>query len=89
MRYFWYSNGQAAVYRNPSASMKSGMNHDGSDFTYHQEYKPLLTMGTEGKFKGIVHEYTEVTDGPKPSGAWPDYALVAVIGPDTPIKVKL
>ena len=72
VNYYWYSTNQQAVISQPSQSMDSYGDY------YTSNPKPKSILGNQGKFDGIRHQYTEVTDKPEPAGAWPDYALVAV-----------
>lgn len=90
MTYYWYSSQQAAMLKGQQYRIKIVHDAEGHFMEMRQEeytYKPLYIKGNQGKFDGIVHEYTEETDIPQPSGMWEDYQLVAIVDPTTPIEI--
>jgi len=65
-KYFWYSAKQAEMLRLPKHNFHQ--NFDGSIYTTYEANQPIFINGKE---------FTEQTDGPKPSGCWDDYVQVA------------
>jgi hypothetical protein len=84
-QYYWYSTGQAEVLSGQHQRYVQHFDRPTTLETY--THKPLYIKGNQGKFDGIVHEYTEVTETPEPSGDWKDYALVAIMTPEAMDKL--
>lgn len=85
-QYYWYSAQQAEIL---SGRHQRFVEHFEKPTTVEiYTYKPLYIKGNQGKFAdGLVYEYTEVTTGPKPSGSWEDFELIAIMTPEAVAKL--
>jgi hypothetical protein len=81
LQYFWFSAGQKKTLDEPSEEITEYFesDFDGGHRIRHS-YRSSFSSQNDMfvRIKGVEHIYTEVTSGPKPSGAWKDYVLLGV-----------